>query len=329
MSYNIAILGPVPRDHITTHKGEIIEKYGGVNNPVIAVSLLLGEHGTVYPVTHLRKSDHEPVNDILKPYPNVNLDFIRSDADMGDIISLTFVDQNKRLEKQTGLMNPITPADVEGVLHCDVFVCVPITDFEVPLETVRYIKENSKGVIIYDAHGPTNTLTVHGDREIRFWADRDLWLPYIDVLKMNLEESHACWFKEEFTLEELKAFDTESRDHLPQFAEHVLARGIKALIVTLDDSGCVCYTKTQSGEIHEQFVKSVWVDNVVDTTGCGDSFAGGLGFGLLEDAEDYVAAMKYANALGARRTQGRTFDVFLSRAETDQIIEKNYENEPI
>ena len=99
MSKKIAVLGPIPRDHITTHKGEIIEKYGGVNNPVIALSLLVEDSGEVIPVTHVRKKDHEPVNEILSPYKNINLNFIRSEADMGDIISLTFVDQNKRLEK--------------------------------------------------------------------------------------------------------------------------------------------------------------------------------------------------------------------------------------
>jgi adenosine kinase len=320
---NIAVLGPVPRDHITTHKGEVIEKFGGVNNPVIAISKLLENDGTVYPVSHVRKTDHETVNEILRPYSNVNLDFIRSEADMGDIISLTFVDQNKRLEKQTGLMNPIMPADVEGILHCDVFVIVPITDFEVPIETVRYLKENSKGVIIFDAHGPTNSLTIHGDRVIRFWADRDVWLPYIDVLKMNLEESNACWFKKEYTTEELVNFDVDSTDHLQDFANHVLARGVKALIVTLDDRGCVVFT-LEDGNLKEEFVRSVWVENVVDTTGCGDSFAGGLGFGLLKDPTDYTRAMKYANALGAQRTQGRTFDVFKSRQETDAIIEATY-----
>jgi len=321
--YHIAVLGPIPRDHITTHTGEIIEKYGGVNNPVIAISRLLEDQGTVYPVTHVRKSDHEPINAILNGYSNVNLDFIRSDADMGDIISLTFVDQNKRIEKQTGIMNPIIPSDLAGILHCDVFVCVPITDYEVPLETVKYLKENSKGVVIFDAHGPTNTLTIHGDRKIRFWADRDLWLPYIDVLKMNLEESHACWFKKEFALEELIDFDFESTDHLPDFAAHVLARGVKALIVTLDSSGGALFTMEQ-GRVHQQRVNSVRVDQVVDTTGCGDSFAGGLGFGLLGNSTDYIRAMQYANALGAQRTQGRTFDVFKSKAETDEIIRKNY-----
>ncbi len=320
---NIAVLGPIPRDHITTHTGQIIEKYGGVNNPVIGISKLLEDSGTVYPVSNIRKVDREPIEEILKPYSNVHLDFINSDHDMGDIISLTFLDQNKREERQTGIMNPIVPAHVSQLLFCDVFVCVPITDFELPLETLRYIKENSEGVLIFDAHGPTNTLTVHGERVMRFWADRDVWLPYIDVLKMNLEESHACWFKKEYTQEELRAFDHTGTAHLPHLAQHVLDNGVQALIVTLDNRGCVIYT-LQNGELSEEFVPSVKVETVVDTTGCGDSFAGGLGFGLAVDRTDVVTAVRYANALGAQRTQGSTFEVFKTKAETDAMIAENY-----
>jgi adenosine kinase len=320
---NIAVIGPIPRDHITTHTGQIIEKYGGVNNPVIGISKLLEDSGTVYPVSNIREQDRAPIEEILKPYSNVQLDFINSDQDMGDIISLTFLDQNKREERQTGIMNPIVPDHVSQLLHCDVFVCVPITDFELPLETLRYIKENSEGVIIFDAHGPTNTLTVHGERVMRFWADRDVWLPYIDVLKMNLEESHACWFKKEYTQEELRTFDHAGTSHLPHLARHVLDRGVQALIVTLDNRGCVIYT-LHNGELSEEFVPSVKVETVVDTTGCGDSFAGGIGFGLAQNKADIVMAVRYANALGAQRTQGSTFDVFKTKAETDAMIAENY-----
>jgi len=63
---------------------------------------------------------------------------------------------------------------------------------------------------------------------------------------------------------------------------------------------------------------------VIDTTGCGDSFAGGLAFGLLKDKNDYVLAAQYGNVLGAQRTQGKTFDVFKPLEETNQMIRETY-----
>jgi adenosine kinase len=324
--YNVAVLGPIPRDHITTHHGEVIEKYGCAMHTAIGLSRLLGEGGMVHIVSHVRKQDEAPVKQILSEFDNINVDGITSDADQGDVIRLKFVDQNNRLEKQTGFMNPIIPADVKDLMHCNAFVCVPITDYEVPLETLKYIKEHSQGVIIFDAHGPTNAISTLGDRLLKYWIDRDQWLPYIDVLKMNLEESNCSWFAKEIQPEALKPFDEKDISHLPSFAEHALKCGTKSLIVTLDSNGSAVFFK-KNGELHQELVKAIWVEHVVDTTGCGDSFAGGLGFGLLGDPEDYIRAVKYANALGAQRTQGRTFDVFKSLAETDAMISENYDRE--
>jgi hypothetical protein len=91
-------------------------------------------------------------------------------------------------------MNPILPSDVDKVLDADAFVCLPITDYEVGQPTLRYIKEsNGSAIIVLDAYGPTGTLTRSGERHPRVWADRDVWLPYIDILKMNLEEASSTW----------------------------------------------------------------------------------------------------------------------------------------
>ncbi len=321
--FKVAVLGPIPRDHITTHKGEVIEKYGCATHTAIGLSRLLDSHGTVWPVAHVRKKDLAGVLEVLAPYPNIRTDKVTDTADQGDIIQLTFVDQNNRLEKQTGFMNPIVAEDLAGVLDADVFVCVPITDYEVPLDTLKYIKANSQGLIIFDAHGPTNTVTTLGERLIRFWIDRDMWLPYIDVLKMNLEESRCCWFEKEYELDALQPFHEVGTDHLDALAAHVLRRGVQSLIVTLDAGGSAVF-HLENGEVCKNIVPSVPVCDVVDTTGCGDSFAGGLGYGLLETPTDFVRAARYANALGAQRTQGRTFEVFKSLEETNAMIQKAY-----
>jgi adenosine kinase len=321
--YQVAVLGPIPRDHITTHKGEVIEKYGCATHTAIGLSRLLGDAGTVFPVSHVRKKDLEGVREVFKPYNNIDTRFLRDSADQGDVIQLKFVDQNNRLERQTGFMNPILPEDIAPLIHADVFVCVPITDYEVPLETLKYIRQYGEGKIIFDAHGPTNTVDVLGQRHLRFWLERDMWLPYIDVLKMNLEESRCSWFEKEYEPSELKPLHEVDTSHLDDLAQHVIDRGVESLIVTLDEGGSAVYFKSGS-EILMEIVPSVPVSDVVDTTGCGDSFAGGLGFGLLGDSSNFIRAAKYANALGAQRTQGRTFDVFKCLEDTDAMIRNAY-----
>lgn len=322
--HKIGVLGPIPRDYIITHNNEVIQKYGCATHTAIAISSLMGDRGEIYPVTHIRQQDEEGIKSLFGPYKNIHTDYISSKADQGDVIQLRFLDQNKRVETQTAFMKPIMPEDVKPLLDCEVFVCVPVTDFEVPLETLIYIKENSNASIVFDAHGPTTALTVRGERVTKFWVDRDLWLPYIDVLKMNLEEANCSWFKNEYSIEDLKNNDEIDPAQLPEFARYCLSHGLRALYVTLDSRGVMVYTLV-NGELHQELVPSVPVSNVVDTTGCGDSFAGGIAFSLLDHPDDFIKAAQFGNAMGAQRTQGKTFEVFKSYEETKAILDKVYQ----
>ena len=122
----IAIIGPIPRDHIVTHQGELIQKWGCVTHPVIALSAMAGDKLEIIPVSHLRKVDMDNVREVFKGYKGINTKFISSKNDQGDIISLRFVDVNNRLERQTGFMDPIVPDDFKKLLDCKVFVFIPM-----------------------------------------------------------------------------------------------------------------------------------------------------------------------------------------------------------
>src|SRR6478609_7529805 len=192
----VAVLGPIPRDQVVTHAGERFHKYGCVIYTAVALSSLLDAGDTIVPVSHVRRQDEGPIKQILGSFPNIDTSGITSPADQGDVVELRYIDQNRRVERQASFMNPILPADIDKVLDADLFVCVPITDYEVGQPTLRYIKEHSGATVVLDAHGPTMALTRSGERHPRVWADLDVWLPYIDILKMNLDEAGSAWLGE-------------------------------------------------------------------------------------------------------------------------------------
>lgn len=318
MSRSIAVVGPIPKDKITTHNQEVFEKLGCVTHPVIGISKLFDDRGKVIPITHVREQDAGKVKELFQPYSNIEMSGITSSKDQGDIIELTFLDANKRSERQTGFMDPIVPRDMEPFLDADAFVFIPITDYEVPLHTLKHVKENSNGLIIFDAHGPTCSVDIFGKRYLKYWVDLDEWLPYIDVLKMNREEAHCCLVENYYNSNPDDEHPEASEEEMDKLAERCIQGGLQALIVTMDERGCMLYTKDK-----KKLVPPVKVGPIVDTTGAGDSFAGGLAFGWLE-TQDFEKATWYANLMGAMRTQGSTFEVFKNFEDGMKIIGENY-----
>jgi len=316
-SRKVAVLGPIPRDQVVTHAGERFHKYGCVMYTAVALSALLDGGDMIVPVSHVRRQDEGPIKKILGSYPNIDTSSITSSADQGDVVELRYLDQNRRVERQTSFMSPILPADVDKVLDADMFVCVPITDYEVGQPTLRHIKSRSQGTVLLDGHGPATTLTRSGERHPRVWADQDVWLPYIDILKMNLDEASSAWLGE--SAEVLADPPTLTDEQLRDLGRHCLDRGVGAVCVTLDERGCVAFFRDGSGGVAEEFVDRIEVQHVVDTTGAGDSFAGGLAYGYLA-YRDYIVACQYGNAMGAQRVTGTDLNVYLSREETERQI---------
>ena len=266
--YQIAVIGPTPRDHITTFKNKVIEKYGCITYPVILLAKLFAGTARIYPVSHIRKPDEAAIKQLFRNLPGVDSTHISSTADRGDVIKLRFLDQNERVKTMSAFMNPIIPADIKHLTACDAFLFLPVTDFEIALETLQFIKENSQGLVIFDAHGQTKTVTSLGDRLFKFWVDRDRWLPYIDILKMNLREAKYCAFKHRYSLEELEDDEPISMDCLPEFAAYCFSKGVKAIYITMDSRGCLVYTQ-EDGKVKEQLVPAVTINNIIDSTGCG------------------------------------------------------------
>ena len=318
----IVVAGPIPRDTISTYENDIIMRYGCVTHPVIALAKLLDAEGVVVPVSNMHKKDEAGITAEFAPFKNIDLSGINTKEDSGTVILLDFKDQNNREEKQLACMNPLRPKHIKKHLDAAVFVFVPITDFEISLSTLKHIKRHSDATIVFDAHGATTAMDVKGHRHRKFWVDRDEWLPYIDVLKMNLEESQCMSFANEYEHEIPSIYDENATEHLDDLAKHVLKKGVSYFYVTMDSRGCILYS-LQDNQLKKDWIASVKVDKVVDTTGCGDSFAGGLAYGFAK-YDDPIKAGQFANILGARRTQGKNWDVFKTAEETENIRLQNY-----
>ena len=101
--FKAAVLGPIPRDHITTHRGEVIEKYGCATHTAIGMSRLLGDNGEVHLISHVRKADKPGVLEILSPTRILILKGSGTVLTRGDVIQLKFVDRTIAWKNRLGL----------------------------------------------------------------------------------------------------------------------------------------------------------------------------------------------------------------------------------
>lgn len=317
--HKITIVGPIPRDHITTADNEEIVRYGCITNATVALSRLLGDNAEIIPMTHVRKNDTEKVKELFSSYGNVNTSYITSEHDQGAVFDLLYLNNVDKVERQTGYMNPFLPQEFDSLLDSDIFIFTPCTDYELPLETLRYIKQNSKAKIIFSVHGQTTTVNMKGARQPRFWVDRDLWLPYIDIVMMNLKEAGGCWFQKEFAVTELDAKREFSPEEAQPMAHHFLHLGVKAIFITSLDSlqGIFYHGDMNSIQAAQFSVENI--DRVVDTTGCAESFAAGLAYGVLKDENDYAGMAWSASKLAALRNCSVDLDAYVSSEEMEEM----------
>ncbi|MGQ0567782.1 MAG: ribokinase [Gemmobacter sp.] len=100
-------------------------------------------------------------------------------------------------------------------------------------------------------------------------------------------------------------------------ADALLARGVGAVIVTLGGNGALLRDRTRS--VH---VPVISAGPVVETTGAGDAFNGGLAVALAE-GRDIIAAMRFAAATaGISVTRPGTAPSMPTRAEIDALLQR-------
>lgn len=118
--------------------------------------------------------------------------------------------------------------------------------------------------------------------------------------------------------EELTGLKVESVDDARRAADRLLAMGVGTAIVTLGEKGALLHTKGQS-----EHVPAVQAGPVVETTGAGDAFNGGLAAALARGTSP-LDAVRFACAVaGISVTRPGTAPSMPRLEEVEAILRKN------
>ena len=180
-------------------------------------------------------------------------------------------DQNNRTQRVLAKADPFT---VEGLqqVEANIFHLGSLLSDDFSLEVIKYL--STKGRLSVDAQGYLRE--VRGEKVYAVdWEDKIEALKYIDILKVNEHE-----------MEVLTGYS------VPELAALKLAeRGVKDVLITLGSLGSLIYAENKFHHIPAYPPKEI-----VDATGCGDTYMAGYLYmrnkgASYEEAGCFAAAM--------------------------------------
>ena len=170
-----------------------------------------------------------------------------------------------------GACNYITREDIDAAGEDIKKSGILLTQLETNIDAVLY------AVDLASRHGVRVILNPAPVRKIP-----DELYRKIDILTPNETEAQL-----------LSGIEVKTVDDAAEAAGVFLNKGVKSVIVTLGRNGV--YVKSSEFEGH---IPAFGVDNVIDTTGAGDAFNGGLATALAE-GRDIKSAAIFGNAVAA------------------------------
>ncbi len=266
MKYDICCIGHITLDKVVTPQKTVYMPGGTAFYFARALQRL--EHPSFLLVTALGKSEMKTVRDMsrdgieVQAFPCENSVFFEN---------IYGEDSNDRLQHVLSKAAPFTLESVKDVESRIYHLGSLLADDFSP-EIIPGLA--SKGIVSVDVQGFMREVS---GTEVRpcDWVDKIRLLPYISILKANEQEMLHL---------------TGTSD--PQEASGIIAGwGVKEVVLTLGDKGSVIYA---DGQLHS--IPAYPVKDVVDATGCGDTYMAGYLY-MRSQGKDIMQAGKFGAAM--------------------------------
>ena len=185
--------------------------------------------------------------------------------------------QDNRTQRELAKADPFTVEGLQDV-NANIFHLGSLLSDDFSLEVIKYL--SGKGTIAVDAQGYLRE--VRGEKVYAIdWEDKIEALKYIDILKVNEHE-----------MEVLTGYN------VPELAALRLAEwGVKEVLITLGSFGSLIYAENKFHHI-----PAYPPQEVVDATGCGDTYVAGYLY-MRNKGASYVDAGCFAAAMSTLKLE--------------------------
>jgi len=294
MSDKIGLIGTITFDRITHKSRPAWEGIGGVLYQA-AVLCALGKEVSLY--TNLGKDLAPDVKRITKRWSKLLRQGINPIPGPGNQVHLHYPEKGERIEVLKSVISPLNPTQIlKDLPRLEMLILVLNSGFDIELKDWRRIVCSATCPIWLDIHSLPLSKKLNVPRiyePLNDWAD---WAEGITYIQANRKETASMLGHPEK--------DPSPQDIL-DFGERAFDSGIQAAFITLGEEGVLVLTPTASKRI-----SSLQVDEVVDTTGCGDVFCGGTVTALVQGKDPFQAAtygLRWASKAAKARGVEETF----------------------
>lgn len=268
MEKDIICIGHITKDKIVTPKVEVYMPGGTSFYFSYGINHLDGNGITYGLIASLAEEDMKAVEDMRQAGIEVDVVPSRKTVYFENIYE---EDSNKRHQRVRAKADPFTIESVKDVKAKYIVLGSLLAD-DFSIDVIKYLSD--KGTLVVDAQGYLREVRDEKVYAID-WANKKEALQNIDILKVNEYEIEVLTGKKDF------------HEGCQQLAEW----GVKEVLLTLGSFGSVIFANNEFYEIpaYEPL-------NVVDATGCGDTYVMGYVYkraqgASIQEAGNFAAAV--------------------------------------
>lgn len=277
----IGVVGTINRDTIYRADGSRTEGYGGILFNLRVLGQLFGGSATLIPAVNIGADHADRIKGELRQFNGIDLSSARTVSSPNNHCTLRYDSQSEKNEVLHGWVGAVSRAQLTNLLRSDLILVNFISGADITRQNLARLRGQYRGPIYMDFHSRTLALRRDGSRRLRvppFWKE---YVSAADFLQLN---------QSEFRLLHGASPDNESCPDF--FLKHLSC--CRALLVTMGSRGCLL-TQRRGRRARCLEIRHRLRQKAVDTTGCGDVFAGAFIYAHLSGASHSEAAQTAAD----------------------------------